>query len=56
MTIPELIAFLKRRLAYLGQLRTSAVAIGDLAQVDRIDSEVAETQATINQLQTLLPT
>lgn len=53
MSISDLIALLKRRLAYLGQLRTSAVAIGDLAQVDRIDTESAETQSTLNQLESL---
>lgn len=53
MTIPDLIAMLRRRLAYLGQLRTSADAIGDVSQVDRIDAELAETQATLNQLGSL---
>jgi hypothetical protein len=53
MTIPDLIAMLRRRLAYLGQLRTSAEAIGDVGQVDRIDAELAETQATLNQLGSL---
>jgi hypothetical protein len=53
MSVPDLIALLKRRLVYLGNLRTSAVAIGDLAQVDRIDTEVAETQSTLNQLESL---
>ena len=53
MTIPDLIAMLKRRLAYLGQLRTSAAAIGDVDQVDRLDAELAETQATLNQLGSL---
>jgi hypothetical protein len=53
MSVSDLISLLKRRLVYLGQLRTSAVAIGDLAQVDRIDTEVAETQSTLNQLESL---
>jgi hypothetical protein len=53
MTIPDIIAMLRRRLAYLGQLRTSAAAIGDVDQVDRIDAELAETQATLNQLGSL---
>jgi hypothetical protein len=29
------------------------VAIGDIAQIDKIDTELAETQATLNQLETL---
>jgi hypothetical protein len=53
MSVSDLIALLKRRLVYLGHLRTSAVAIGDLAQVDRIDTEVAETQSTLNRLESL---
>jgi hypothetical protein len=53
MSVSDLISLLKRRLVYLGQLRTSAVAIGDLAQVDRIDTEMAETQSTLNQLESL---
>jgi hypothetical protein len=53
MSVSDLIALLKRRLTYLGQLRTSAVAIGDLAQVDRIDTESAEAQATLNRLESL---
>jgi hypothetical protein len=53
MSVSDLIALLKRRLVYLGNLRTSAVAIGDLEQVDRIDTESAETQSTLNQLESL---
>lgn len=50
MNTPDLTAMLRRRLAYLSQLRTSAVAIGDIAQVARIDAELAETQDTLNKL------
>jgi hypothetical protein len=53
MSVSDLISLLKKRLVYLGNLRTSAVAIGDLAQVDRIDTESAETQSTLNQLESL---
>jgi len=53
MNIPELKAMLQRRIVYLAQLRNSAVAIGDIAQIDKIDTELAETQATLNQLETL---
>ncbi len=42
---------LRRRLNHLSQLRTSADAIGDLAQVERIDAEVSEIQMAINKLQ-----
>jgi hypothetical protein len=50
MSISELTAMLRRRLAYLGQLRTSAATLGDILQVDRIDAELAETQASLNKL------
>jgi hypothetical protein len=53
MTIPELTAIARRRINYLNALRKSAEAIGDVAQVDRIDTELAETQATLMQLETL---
>jgi len=42
---------LRRRLGYLSQLRKSAVALGDLAQVDRIDADSAEIQTAINKLE-----
>ena len=51
MIILELLAMLRRRLGYLSQLRTSAVALGDLAQVDRIDADSAEIQTVINKLE-----
>lgn len=43
----------ERRLASLQSVRGSAVALGDLAQVARLDNEISETQATLNQLRTL---
>lgn len=54
MNIPALIIMLERRLVYLGQLKTSAAALGDVAQVQKLDEESAETQATLNQLLTLV--
>jgi hypothetical protein len=50
MSISELIAALERRISYLGSLRTSASAIGDIKQVDAIDAEIAEVQTTLNKL------
>ena len=44
---------LERRILDLGQLRNSAVAIGDVAQIDKMDADLAETQATLNQLKSL---
>jgi hypothetical protein len=53
MSLDDLIAMCKSRLAYLSQLRSSAVALGDTAQVERIDAETAQTQNTLNKLLTL---
>jgi hypothetical protein len=54
MTVAELIELCERRLAYLGQLRSSAYAIGDLTQIDSIDSQIAKTTETRNLLLTLV--
>ncbi len=54
MTIAQLIEMSHARLAYLSALRTSAVSLGDVAQVAAIDAESASTQATLNQLLTLV--
>jgi hypothetical protein len=54
MSIIELIEMCERRLVYLGQLRSSAVALGDIAQVESIDSQIAKTTETRNLLLTLV--
>lgn len=54
MSISELIELCERRLAYLGQLRSSAAALGDIAQIEAIDSQVAKTSETRNLLLTLI--
>lgn len=53
MSLDDLIAMCRSRLAYLSQLRPSAVSLGDTAQVERIDAETAQTQTTLNRLLTL---
>ena len=53
MSVQELIDILRRRLVYLGQLRSSAVQLGDVQQTEQIDAELAATQATLNTLLTL---
>lgn len=53
MTIPELIAMCERRIVNLQSQRSSAVLLGDINQVERIDADIAETQATLNSLRTL---
>lgn len=54
MTIPELITACERRIAYLKSVRGSAVALGDMAQVDRVDIEISQTQETLNKLKTVV--
>lgn len=53
MTVAELITLAESRLDHLARLRESAVRVGDTAQLQRIDADLAETQATLNQLRTL---
>jgi hypothetical protein len=53
MTIEHLIAAAQARVAYLSQLRSSALAIGDLAQAASVDADIATTQVTLNQLLSL---
>jgi hypothetical protein len=53
MTIEQLIAMATARVAYLSQLRSSALAIGDVAQAATVDADIATTQATLNQLLSL---
>lgn len=50
MTIQQLITMAERRIAYLLQARTAAESIGDVDSVVRIDSEIADTTATLNAL------
>ena len=50
MTIEQLIAMAQARVAYLSQLRSSAMAIGDVAQVAAVDADIAATAATLIQL------
>jgi hypothetical protein len=54
MSIAELIELCERRLVYLGQLRSSAAALGDIAQIESIDSQMARTTETRNLLLTLV--
>lgn len=53
MTVQKLIQMAERRIVYLEQNKINAEAIGDADAVARIDSDIAETQATLNQLRTL---
>jgi hypothetical protein len=53
MSLEMMIEMCKSRLVQLSQLRASAVALGDLPQISKIDAELYETQATLNRLLTL---
>lgn len=53
MTLDDLIAMCRARLVNLSQLRNSAVVLGDIEQVQKIDAEADETKTTLNRLLTL---
>ena len=53
MSITELIRLMEAHLSALNSARASAAAIGDVAQVTRLDADVLKTQATLDQLRTL---
>lgn len=53
MTVDKLIQLAERRLARLEQERINADLIGDVDAMARFDTEITETQTTLNQLRTL---
>jgi hypothetical protein len=53
MSVEDLIRLMEARLAALNSARGSAAAVGDLAQVTRLDIDIAQTQTTLDQLRTL---
>ena len=53
LTVPELIKAYERRLTHLQSVRGSAFVLGDIAQVDRLDNEITQTQDTLNQLRSI---
>lgn len=54
MNIPDLIRLMANKLANLNGQRTTAVVHGDVGLLVALDAQIAETQATLNQLQTLV--
>ncbi len=54
MTVEKLIEMATRRIAYLNEAKVSAERIGDVDAVTRIDTDIAETEATLTKLQTLV--
>jgi hypothetical protein len=53
MTISDLLRLVQSRLSHLNGQRADAAATGNAAAIERLDGEIAETQATISALQTL---
>ena len=53
MTIQTLIEMLDRKVVHLSQLSAAAAAIGDVAAVERLTTEIAETDLTLAQLRSL---
>jgi hypothetical protein len=50
MTIDDLAALARARLAYLSQILSSYAALGDVAGMARTESEIAQTQSTLDSL------
>jgi hypothetical protein len=53
MSISELIQLVSYKLSALNSARASAVSVGDLSQVIALDSQIDQTQLTLDQLKTL---
>lgn len=53
MTIADLIRLAGNRLSTLNNQRSNAVAAGDTVAIESIDNLIAETQSTLDKLQTL---
>jgi hypothetical protein len=54
MTIPDIIALMEARIAYLSQQRATASSLGDMPGVLRIDADLAETELTLATLRAAL--
>lgn len=53
MSLEELIKLVQSRLIALNGLRATAVALGDINQIVLLDSQIEQTQLTLDQLNTL---
>ncbi len=54
MKVAELVTLMANKLAHLNTAKSTAIASGDLDAILRLDSEISETQATLDALQTLV--
>jgi len=53
MTVTDLIRLMTNKLATLNGQRTTAVVHGDVELLVALDAQIAETQATLDQLRSL---
>ncbi len=53
MTLIELIGMLERQITYLQMLRSAAQVLGDIDRVSAIDADIAKSQLTLSQLQSI---
>ena len=56
MTLTDLITIFENKLANLGQLKTSAISIGDMNQIVKLEDEEAATLTLLNQLKQIATT
>lgn len=53
MTVADLIILAQSRLSALNSARATAVSLGDIDRITALDSEIAQTEATLTQLRSL---
>lgn len=53
MTITDLIKLASNKLTMLNNARATAVTLGDVDAITKIDTSIAETQSTLDKLHTL---
>lgn len=53
MKLQELVTLLSNKVASLNVARSTAIGLGDVESVLRLDSEITETQATLDTLQSV---
>jgi len=53
MSIQDLIKMVENRLSALNNMKSTAVSLGDVGQVNYLDSQIEQTTLTLDQLKTL---
>ena len=53
MSIAFLIEMCVKRIEYLNSAKAAAMSVGDIAQIDVLDEQLATTQATLTSLRSL---